>query len=110
MVGDAVRRTIDANPSLCMPNLMNEDSDNATNDTEYTDGLQIDYPDCPASVDIAVTMTFVYAMFMVGTEHCKHVMLQFIASYFIGQNFVGEILMYAFDKLTVTTRQSASAI
>ena len=81
MVGDTVRRTIDANPSLCMANLMGEDSDNATNDTEYTAGQQIDYPDCPASVDIAITMTFVYAMFMVGTEHCEHIMLRFIASY-----------------------------
>ena len=66
LVGDAVRRILDANPSLCLPDPMGT---NAT-DAEYTatdDKLQYDYPDCPATVDIAVTMTFVYAMFMVGT-------------------------------------------
>ena len=66
MVGDAVRRILDANPSLCLPDPMGT---NAT-DAEYTatdDKLQFDYPDCPATVDIAVTMTFIYAMFMVGT-------------------------------------------
>ena len=41
---------------------MSEDTVNATDDVES----QFDYPDCPASVDIAVTMTFVYALFMVG--------------------------------------------
>ena len=71
MVGGAVRRIIDANPSLCMSEPMSEDIVNATNDTtEYTGStgteLQIDYPDCPAAVDIAVTMTFVYALFMVS--------------------------------------------
>ena len=50
---------------------MNEGDVNATNDTtEYatsTDNeLQIDYQNCPASVDIAVTMTFVYALLMVS--------------------------------------------
>ena len=69
MVGDAVRRIIDVNPSLCMS--MSEDTVNDTNDTtEYTASagteLQIDYPDCSASVDIAITMTFVYALFMVS--------------------------------------------
>ena len=66
LVGDVIRRTLDANPSLCLPNPM---TTNAT-DAEYTSNdakLQFDYPDCPASVDIAITMTFVYAMFMVGT-------------------------------------------
>ena len=60
IVGDTVRRIIDGNPSLCMS--ISEDAVNATGDAES----QLDYPDCPASVDIAVTMTFVYALFMVG--------------------------------------------
>ena len=66
LVGDAVRRILDANPSLCLPDPIGT---NATTDTEHTatnDQLQFDYPDCPATVDVAVTMTFVYAMFMVG--------------------------------------------
>ena len=57
MVGNTVRKTIDANPSLCLSDPMN-----VTNDVE----LMVDYSNCPASVDIAITMTFVYAMFMVG--------------------------------------------
>ena len=60
IVGDAVRRIIDANSSLCIS--MSEDTVNTTDDVES----QFDYPDCPASVDMAVTMTFVYALFMVG--------------------------------------------
>ena len=60
IVGDAVRRIIDGNPSLCMS--MGGDNVNATGDAES----RLDYPDCPASVDIAVTMTFVYGLFMVG--------------------------------------------
>ena len=66
LVGDAVRRILDANPSLCFPDPMGTNATNA----EYTatdDKLQFDYPDCLATVDIAVTMTFVYAMFMVGS-------------------------------------------
>ena len=71
MVGDAVRRIIDANPSLCMSDSMSEDTVNSTNDTtKYTAStgteLQTDYPNCPASVDIAITMTFMYALFMVS--------------------------------------------
>ena len=66
VVGDAVRRILDANPSLCLPDPMGTNATNA----EYTatdDRLLFDYTDCPATVDIAITMTFVYAMFMVGT-------------------------------------------
>ena len=59
LVGDAVRRILDANPSLCLP-------DPTGTNTSTDDWLQFDYPDCPATIDIAVTMTFVYAMFMVG--------------------------------------------
>ena len=64
MVGDVVRRTIDADPSLCMPDPMGNDT---VNDTATGDGeVEFDYPDCPASVDIAITMTFLSALFMVG--------------------------------------------
>ena len=74
MVGDVVRRTIDANPSLCMPDTMGGDADNVTNDTASYTKLQIDYSDFSASVDIAITMTFVYAMFMVSTFYtCMYV-------------------------------------
>ena len=71
LVGNAVKRIIDANPSLCISDPMNEGDVNATNDTtEYATStdteLQIDYQNCPASVDIAVTMTFVYALLMVS--------------------------------------------
>ena len=72
MVGNAVRRILDANPSLCLPDPMGT---NAT-DAEYIatdDKLQFDYTDCSASVDIAITMTFVYAMFMVGTKGLVYV-------------------------------------
>ena len=61
-VGSTVRATIDANPSLCMPDPTDEDTANATD-------LMTDYPDCPAAVDIAVTMTFVYAMFLVSINN-----------------------------------------
>ena len=83
LVGDAVRRILDANPSLCLPDPM---VTNTSTDAEYTatnDQLQFDYPDCPATIDIAVTMTFVYAMFMVGIckfanmhVHCQKNILQ----------------------------------
>ena len=63
MVGNAVRRILDANPSLCLPDPMGTNATDLSNDAK----LEYDYPDCPASVDIAITMTFVYAMFMVGT-------------------------------------------
>ena len=53
MVGDVVRRTIDNDPSLCAG------SGNSTSG-------EFEYPDCPASLDIAVTMAFVYALFMVS--------------------------------------------
>lgn len=66
MVGDVVRRTIDADPSLCM-SVSGGSDDNTTNTTDgTTTEVEVDYPDCPASVDIAITMAFVYAMFMVG--------------------------------------------
>ena len=61
-VGSTVRATIDADPSLCLSDPSDEDTVNATDDAE----LMMDYPDCPAAVDIAVTMTFLYAMFLVG--------------------------------------------
>ena len=65
VIGNVVRRIIDANPSLCVSkNLISADTVNATD----VDSMQFDYPDCPASVDIAITMTFVYALIMVGTN------------------------------------------
>ena len=68
MVGNAVRRIIDANPSLCISNNpMSTETVNATD----VDGMQFDYPDCPASVDIAITITFAYAMFMVSSTSCS---------------------------------------
>lgn len=62
MVGDVVRRTIDADPSLCASDPMGNDTVNATGtgDTEF------DYPECSASLDIAVTMAFLSALFMVS--------------------------------------------
>ena len=63
MVGGVVRRTIDADPSLCMPDLMVNDT---VNDTATATELEFDYPDCDASVDIAITMAFLSALFMVG--------------------------------------------
>ena len=53
MVGDVVRRTIDNDPSLCAG------SGNSTSG-------EFEYSDCPASLDIAVTMAFIYALFMVS--------------------------------------------
>lgn len=69
MVGDVVRRTIDTDPSLCMPDSMTGSmADNDTNDTVTvaTDDDEFDYPNCSASVNIAVTMAFVSALLMVG--------------------------------------------
>jgi len=63
MVGDVVRRTIDADPSLCV--LTGNDTENASSTDSES---QFDYPDCPASVDIAITMAFVSALFMVRTK------------------------------------------
>ena len=67
VVGITVRRTIDANPSLCTPDdAMDNNTINATNVADVGQP-QFDYPDCPASLDIAITMTFVSALFMVST-------------------------------------------
>ena len=72
MVGNAVRRIIDANPSLCISN--NPMSTEPVNTTDVN-GMQFDYPDCPASVDIAITITFVHAMFMVSSASAAMNML-----------------------------------
>ena len=61
MVGDVVR-TIDADPSLCSSNPMGNDTVNATSDPDE----EFDYPECSASVDIAVTMAFLSGLFMVS--------------------------------------------
>ena len=63
MVGDVVRRTIDADPSLCASDPMGNDTINATSDPDE----EFDYPECSASVDIAVTMAFLSGLFMVST-------------------------------------------
>ena len=61
MVGDVVRRIIDADPSLCAPDPMGNDTVNGT-----ATKVEFDYPDCSASVDIATTMAFLSALFMVS--------------------------------------------